>query len=227
MSAPRTLELLLFAGLRARAGRDRLHVEVPASTRAGELLALVERAHPALGSLRHVRLAVDQEFVEAETLIPEGAELALIPPVSGGSDEQLGRRSLLSPHPLDIEWALARVRHEDSGGLTTFTGQVRRSSRGKSVEYLDYEAYAPMALKAMDEIAEAIESRIEGARVAIAHRIGRLVVGEVAVIIAASAPHRAEAFEACRDAIEALKQDVPIWKREVDADGGEWIGQGP
>jgi molybdopterin synthase catalytic subunit len=104
---------------------------------------------------------------------------------------------------------------------------VRRHSRGKTIEHLEYEAYAPMAVRVMDEIRARIETELPGTRVAIHHRIGRLAVGEPAVVIAASAPHRAEAFAACREAIEALKRDVPIWKREVADDGAVWIGQGP
>src|SRR5690606_31877317 len=119
------------------------------------------------------------------------------------------------------------VEHADAGGIATFTGNVRRHSRGTTVEHLEYEAYEPMALRVLEQICARIEREIEGSRVAIHHRIGHLVVGETAVVIAASAPHRAEAFAACREAIEALKRDVPIWKREVADDGAVWIGQGP
>ena len=117
--------------------------------------------------------------------------------------------------------------HAGAGGIATFIGNVRGTSRGKTIVHLDYEAYDGMAVRAMTDIADRIAAEIEGARVAIHHRLGRLVVGETAVVIAASAPHRAEAFAACRAAIEALKTDVPIWKREVSDDGSEWIGQGP
>ena len=221
------LRVLVFAGLRARANTESLEIEIDLPTTAGELRRCIEAAHPELGSLAHCRFAVEQSFAHDDTEIDGQGEVALIPPVSGGSDLHLGERSALSLTPLSLDTVLAAVRHDGSGGICTFTGQVRRQSRGKTVEFLEYEAYPPMALKKMDEIATAIEADIEGSRVCIHHRYGRLEVGEDAVVIAASAPHRAEAFEACRRAIEDLKRDVPIWKREVDTEGEAWIGQGP
>ena len=224
MSAPFRVELLVFAGLRQRLGRPSLALELPAGCTVAQLRAQLERTHPELGALTHCRLAVDHEFVDDATIIPAGAELALIPPVSGGHD---GAASHLSEAPLELARVVAAVEHEGAGGITTFTGAVRRHSRGKTVDHLEYEAYAPMALAVMDRIARGIEAEIRGTRVCIHHRIGRLEVGEIAVIIAASAPHRAEAFDACRRAIEALKREVPIWKKEVDEAGEAWIGQGP
>ena len=122
---------------------------------------------------------------------------------------------------------MSPLERRHAGGVVTFIGQVRDHSRGHAIDHLEYEAYAPMALKVMRSIADTIEAEVPGARVAIHHRLGRLEIGEVAVIIAAAAAHRAEAFTACRAAIEALKQDVPIWKREVAVDGTSWRVQGP
>lgn len=113
------------------------------------------------------------------------------------------------------------------GGLVTFTGVVRERSGGREVVRLEYEAYLPMAVKHLERIGAEIAKRWPDARTSIVHRIGALQVGEVAVAIAVAAPHRAEAFEACRHAIERLKEDVPIWKREVFADGSVWVGMGP
>ena len=221
------LRVLVFAGLRARAGRDWLEVSVARPATVATLRAALESQFPELGSLGHCRIAVDQAFARDETPVDDARELALIPPVSGGADIHFGQRSALSRTPLRLEAVLEEVRHDSSGGICTFTGQVRRQSRGKQVEYLEYDAYPEMAVKVMDQIALAIEERIPGAKLCIHHRYGRLEVGEDAVVIAASAPHRAEAFEACREAIESLKRDVPIWKKEVDDAGGVWIGQGP
>jgi molybdopterin synthase catalytic subunit len=235
------VDIMLFAGLRQRAGRSQIQVEVPEGATIATLLDEVSRAHPELASsLSHCRVALNQEFATADQVL-EGdgdrtPEVALIPPVSGGHDGEAprstdahaqGERSLLTGSALSLSAVVDAVSHRDAGGISTFTGNVREQSRGKTVRFLEYEAYAPMAVREMDRIAIAVESEIPGTRVALQHRVGRLEIGEAAVVIAASAPHRAEAFEACRAVIERLKQSVPIWKREVDAAGGEWIGQGP
>ena len=115
----------------------------------------------------------------------------------------------------------------DNGGIATFSGVVRRRNLGRDVDYLEYEAYEQMAAKTMRTIIEGIESEIPECRIAVEHRVGRLAIGDVAVTIAAAAPHRAEAFDACRAMIDRLKQSVPIWKKEVGPDGSEWIGLGP
>jgi len=227
----RQVRVLLFAGLRERVGREEVEVEVEQPPTVGGLLAALRRAFPELSAdLGHARVAVDQAFADADAPIPAHAEVAVIPPVSGGHQGQGPVREgdcLLTPAALSLDAAVAAVRHPCAGGLVTFTGQVRARSRGKTIEQLEYEAYAGMAVRVMAEIAGAVERRHAGVRVAIHHRIGRLQVGETAVIIAVSAAHRAEAFAACRDAIEALKRDVPIWKKEIASDGSEWIGRGP
>ncbi len=244
------LTILLFAGLRQRAGTAELILELdpsPPSLTVAELRQQIAKAHPELGSLDHCRFALGHEFVDEHEHVDPGQEIALIPPVSGGHDEprsdpprQVGPRAgvdqeveiagthaRLSSSPLSLAQVVAAVEHRGAGAVATFTGNVREHSRGKTVRWLEYEAYAPMALAVMDAIASRIEAELPGARVAIAHRVGRLGIGEAAVVIAASAPHRDEAFRACREAIEQLKRDVPIWKKEFDDQGGEWIGRGP
>jgi molybdopterin converting factor subunit 1 len=221
-----THHVLLFAGLRDAIGGDRLAVDLPAGATVAMLLAEIARVAPRIADkLAHCRVAVAQEFVGSDRVIGAGEEIALVPPVSGGHDGPA--RIHLSRAPLVLADVVAAVSHAGAGGIATFIGNVRGTSRGKTIVHLDYESYDGMAVRAMTDIADRIASAIEGARVAIHHRVGRLVVGETAVVIAASAPHRAEAFAACRAAIEALKADVPIWKREVSDDGSEWIGQGP
>lgn len=230
------LTVLLFAGLRQRAGAPELVVELELDrSTLADLREAIVRQHPRLGAIDHCRIAVDQEFARDERRLDGTEEIALIPPVSGGTGEPAGadpriwtgERSELGHAPLSLAKVLAKVEHAGAGGITTFTGTVREHSRGKQVVRLEYEAYPAMALRVMDAIAHAIEQEIPGTRVAIAHRLGTLAIGETAVVIAASAAHRDEAFRACREAIERLKQDVPIWKKEFDAEGGEWIGQGP
>ena len=132
--------------------------------------------------------------------------------------------------PLSLQEVIDQVSgpdHPGQGGVATFTGVVRDHNQGKSVVRLEYEAYPKMVLATLAKIIEGIEADIPGSRVAISHRQGVLAVGDLAVVIAASAPHRAEAFEACRRAIEELKADVPIWKKEVSPDGEEWLGMRP
>jgi molybdopterin synthase catalytic subunit len=113
------------------------------------------------------------------------------------------------------------------GGIVTFIGMVRRHSRGTLVDHLEYEAYGPMAVRELVRLCDEIESEIAGVRLAVEHRVGRLAIGDIAVTIAAAAPHRAEAFTACRAMIDRLKDRVPIWKKEVGEDGAEWVGLGP
>src|SRR5262247_1507232 len=133
----------------------------------------------------------------------------------------------ISDAPLELEEVVRAVSVPEHGGIVTFTGQVRAISHGKKIVRLEYEAYRPMAERKLAEIGAAIAAEWPGTRVAIVHRVGALSVGEAAVVIAASAPHRAAAFEACRAAIDRLKESVPIWKKEVAEDGEVWVGLGP
>ena len=133
-------------------------------------------------------------------------------------------RAVLRAEPLSVDEVLAAVRHPGAGAVALFLGTVRDHNDGRAVTLLEYEAYAPMALTEMERIALAIEAEIPDARCAIAHRVGSLVVGEVAVVCAASAPHRTEAFAACRRLIDEVKAHVPIWKREHGPDGPAWVG---
>lgn len=190
---------------------------------ARALLEQLTARHPALGPLLpHLRVAVNQQFVGLDAPVPEGAEVALVPPVAGGS----GLFQVLQT-PLRLEDAIAAVGGEAYGAVVTFSGAVRDQTRGRRVVKLDYEAYAPMAEQVFAQIAGEAAARWPGARVSILHRTGTLRPGELAVVIAAAAPHRAEAFEACRHAIERLKEDAPIWKKEHFEDGEVWVGLGP
>ncbi|RME75186.1 MAG: molybdenum cofactor biosynthesis protein MoaE [Planctomycetota bacterium] len=129
----------------------------------------------------------------------------------------------IGPEPIDAAGLLARVADRDAGAQVLFTGTVRARTGGRAVRHLEYEAYVPMAQAQCREIAEASCARHGACRMAIAHRTGRLAIGEIAVAIAVSAPHRAEAYAASREAIEALKHEVAIWKREVFTDGSRWV----
>lgn len=220
-----TLQIRYFAAARERAGCSEETVWAEQGIRVEALLAQLAALHPLLGPLLpHLRVAVNHEFAALTEAVPEAAEVALIPPVSGGSGDPAFR---ILQAPLSLDAVVAAASGPGRGGVVTFSGAVRDSTRGRAVTRLEYEAYAPMAEKKLAEIAAKISAQWPEARVAIHHRVGVLVPGELAVVIAASAPHRAEAFAACREAIEALKAEVPIWKKEVYADGEVWVGLGP
>ena len=215
------LTVLYFAAARdaAGAGREELAERPPT---VGDLRRVLAGRHPGLARLLpRCRIAVDETFADDGDPVPEDCELAVIPPVSGGS----GRFRVLD-RPLALGEVVAAVSGPERGGVVTFTGDVRAVSHGRRVLRLEYEAYVPMAERTLAEIGESA-GREHGALVAIAHRVGVLEPGEAAVVIAAAAPHRAPAFRACEAAIERLKRDAPIWKREVFEDGSEWVGLGP
>ncbi len=219
------LTVRYFAAARERAGCSQEPIELAAGATVGALLTLLCARHPGLTPLLpHLRVAVNHEFVALDAPVPAAAEVALIPPVAGGSGDPA---FLVTASPLSLDAVVRAVSGPGQGGVVTFSGAVRDATRGRAVVRLEYEAYAPMAEKKLAQIAAAAAAQWPGARVAIHHRVGVLVPGELAVVIAASTPHRAEAFAACRHAIEQLKADVPIWKKEVFADGEVWVGLGP
>ncbi len=187
-----------------------------------ELRRVLAERHPRLaGVLPRCRIAIDQDFVPEGGPVRDGAEAAVIPPVSGGA----GLFQVVD-RPLELSEVVAAVEGPGRGGVATFTGTVRAETRGKAVLRLEYEAYRPMAERKLAEIGGDLELQ-HGAVLAIVHRVGVLAPGEPAVVIAAAAAHRTPAFRACEAAIERLKKDVPIWKREVFADGSVWVGLGP
>ena len=202
----------LFAGLRERAGWSTR--ELDAATVADVWPALGLGEEPA-GLL----YAVNREYAERDRELRDGDEVALIPPVSGGAFR-------VTEEPLSLDAVAAEVADERAGALATFTGTVRRQSRGREVERLEYEAYAEMAEEVMTKLAADLQSRHEVCAVAIHHRVGRLEIGDASVMIAVSAPHRQAALAACKEAIDTLKETVPLWKKEVYEGGEEWIGRG-
>jgi molybdopterin synthase catalytic subunit len=215
------LTMLYFAAARERAGIPSEALELPDGATAAQALALACERHPGLQAIAtKLRVAVDEDFVAPDRKLRDGAQVALIPPVSGGAGaHRVSREKLSAAEPVHA------VEGTDCGAVVSFVGTVRSSNHGKAVVRLEYEAYEPMALRVFDHIAATARERW-GARVAIHHRLGALDPGELSVVIAAAAPHRADAFEACRHAIESLKKDAPIWKREIYPDGSSWVGLG-
>lgn len=222
------ISILLFAGIAEAIGTRQLELELPDNTTVGDLLTLLADQHPDAASLlRQSFVSIDHEYASLERTVPPGAEIAIIPPVSGG--ESMEDLLFLTNEPLSADWLIQKVSNPHAGAVLTFVGTVREFTRGRRTVHLEYEAYAPMALKKMRQITEEIRTRWPSARVAMAHRVGRLDIEEISVIIAVATPHRDEAFAAGRYAIERLKAIVPIWKKEKWEDGSEWIGhqQGP
>jgi len=219
------IRILYFAVLRERLGLAEEVLEIPGGGTVGAALAAIAARHPIIAPLLpRVQTAVNRTMVAANQLLGDNDELALIPPVAGGSAP---RRIAIINEALSLEEVVAAVEGPDRGGIVTFTGMVRRHGQRANVVRLEYEAYVDMAVQVLTEIADEIEREWTGSHVAIHHRVGTLVVGETAVVIAAASAHREEAFQACRAAIDRLKHRAPIWKKEVSENGEEWIGLGP
>jgi MoaE-MoaD fusion protein len=205
----------LFAGLRERAGTATQNLALPPKARVSDVWPGLGLGEEPPGLL----YAVNREYADREQELVDGDEVALIPPVSGGDFR-------LSEEPLSLDAVVAEVAWEEAGAIATFIGTTRISSRGRTVTQLEYEAYAGMAEQVMSEIADELCERYELCGIAIHHRTGRVEVGEPSVVIAVSAPHRQDAFAACKDAIDTLKERVPLWKKEIYEGGEEWIGRG-
>jgi molybdopterin synthase catalytic subunit len=219
---PVQLRVLYFAVFRERLGRDHETIEL-ADGDVAALIAALEERHPPIRALRgRYRVAVNQAMVGPEERLADGDEIALIPPVAGGASHVR-----LLAEPLSLDRCVAAVASPACGGIVTFTGLVRDHSHGERIVRLEYEAYPSMACAVMGRLCAAIEAASPGVRLAVEHRTGTLAVGDIAVVIAAAAPHRAEAFAACRALIDQLKDEVPIWKKEFGESGAEWVGLGP
>lgn len=216
------VQVRFFAITRERAGVSEASFEVEAGATLGDLWALIAARYPALAPLRpHLRLALELEYVSEDTALRDGAEVALIPPVAGGSP-----RCTLTEAPIDPATIVRRVERPAAGAIATFQGVVRDHAHGKAVTHLEYEVYPSMALAKLREVAAEAEARWPACQVAVEHRVGRLEIGETAVLIAVSSPHRGEAFEAVRYTIDRIKEVVPIWKKEFSPDGSVWVGLG-
>jgi len=210
----------LYALYRERLGRDALDLDLPEGAPARAVLDILQGLDPSLAPLVPLtRLAVGLDYVPPDHPLREGDEVVLVPPVSGGEGPQVR----LTHEPLDPEAVASAVESPAHGAVVTFLGVVRDHNQGRRVRYLEYEAYEAMALHRLRAIARETEERF-GVRVAVAHRLGRLEVGETALVVAVGAPHRGPAFEACRQVVERLKQEVPIWKKEHFEGGAVWIG---
>jgi molybdopterin synthase catalytic subunit len=225
------LRIRYFARLREIAGRsDQTITLEAASATVADVFDAIATEHGELADLRaHVRPAVQREFADWQTPVCDGDEIAFIPPVSGGADAMTSAdgRIRITRQPVNATTVTDLVRRPAAGAVVTFEGVVRDHTGDRDVDHLEYDAYVEMAFDKLASVAGEASERWANAVVAVHHRWGRLEIGDVAVAIAVSCPHRADAFDACRWVIDTLKEVVPIWKKEVSPDGSEWVGMGP
>ena len=209
------MHVRLFAALREQAGTGKLELDLADGAVVGDVWPQLGLGDEPAGLL----YARNRAYVDRSEMLTPGDEVAVIPPVSGGDFR-------LSSDRLSVDAAVAEVRDDGAGAIATFVGTTRARSRGRDVLYLEYEAYEGMAEQVMADLAAKLADRHELSKVSIHHRIGRVDIGDTSVVIAVSAPHRAAALAACREAIDELKVSVPLWKKETYVGGEEWIGQG-
>ncbi|MBW2424892.1 MAG: molybdenum cofactor biosynthesis protein MoaE [Deltaproteobacteria bacterium] len=223
------ITLKLFGSLREEIGESTLTVELESGATVADLRDWLAQRSPLVEKLgERLAASVNLEIADPDEALEEGDEVAFLPPVAGGDGSRAGpeesvKRCTISDRPLVEAEVVARVSGPDAGGIVSFVGAVRDHARGHSIEHLEYEAYPEMAEREMEKIADEAAIRWPGTRVAIAHRVGHLEIGDAAVVVVAASAHRGEAFEACRFAIDTLKVRVPIWKREVATDGAYWV----
>ncbi len=224
------VKIMLFGAIREEAGSSEISEELAAGARVADLRAQLASRHPIIERYgKHLRIAVNREISAEDDALSDGDEVALLPPVSGGAGGGPSAEAggvppcSISDQDLNVMEVIARVSGDDSGGISTFLGAVRDHNRGHSIQHLEYEAYPEMAVQEMERICAEAAAKWPGVRVAIAHRVGKLEIGDLAVVIAAAGHHRTEAFESCRFAIDVLKERVPIWKKEVATDGAYWV----
>ena len=236
-SKPISVRVLFFGAARDAAGREQLELSLSSPANVASAFAQLLADYPALARFgSSLLLAVNQEYALPDREISDGDELAVLPPVSGGSGAGSADASSatsksdffeLTTDSIDVGAIARRVVLPECGATVTLDGYAREWTRGRRTLYLVYEAYAPMVLREMRRLGEQAHEKFEIAHLGIVHRTGRLEIGETSVVIAVSAPHRRAAFEACEWAIRELKRTVPIWKKEVFEDGEVWVeGEG-
>jgi len=216
------IQIRYFASLHEITGEGEEQLTVPdEATIADVRTMLLTRYSQLRPILERCVYAVNRHYVSAETILKEGDELVFIPPTGGGTSIEPVIQ--LTREPLDRNALVTAVSHPSVGGIVVFEGVVRDNARGKQVRYLEYDVYEEMAIEQIRTIIAEAQQRWGVERIAVAHRFGRLEIGEASVIIVVASPHRGEAFDACRYIIDTLKRTVPIWKKEVATDGETWV----
>jgi len=224
------VNLLYFGVLKEIFGGERDAVELPEGARIADLLDLLRlrpRVHPNV--FKSLAVAVNREYAQTQTALADGDEVALLPPVSGGSRTETSARMRIEilDHALPTAEVMAEIKAGPDGAVCTFDGIVRDNTRGRRTLYLDYEAYREMALEQMRGLAVEARQRFPVRDIALLHRLGRIEVGESSVLIVVASAHRGAAFDACRWLIDTLKRQVPIWKKETFVDGAVWADGEP
>lgn len=213
------------------AGRAVEELELENGTDVSAVFARCAESHPRLRDYKDsIVLARNHAFSKPSDKLAEGDEVALLPPVSGGSDaveiretvDPAGDYFALTRHPVETDSLVKRIVEGHDGAVVRFEGVVRNNTKGRPTLRLDYECYEPMALKTIAEIGRQLVAEYEISRIAVVHRLGRMEIGETSVAIVVCAPHRKPAFEAALEAIDRLKRLVPIWKKEHIAEGEVW-----
>jgi molybdopterin synthase catalytic subunit len=228
------VRVFFFGMLKDLAGKSSDLLELPESASVADVLAHYQAHLPRLKDLLpSLAVAVNQHYAGSETKLNPDDEVALLPPVSGGSGEAPGgtlagqpagsrRYASIVRGAIDTQQVLANLKRSEDGAAVLFEGVVRNQTRGRRTLYLDYEAYEEMALRQMEALAEQSLKQFAIRDVALVHRLGRLEIGETSVLVAVASAHRAAAFDACRWLIDTLKRTVPIWKKEYFEDGAVW-----
>jgi molybdopterin converting factor subunit 1 len=225
------VRVLFFGMLKDFAGRDSEHLTLPEDATLEDLLGHYREENPRFkDSLSSVATSVNQEYAPRSTKLANGDEVALLPPVSGGSaSAPLNKtgHAAITREEIHTQQVVEDIKRPSDGAVAVFEGVVRNQSRGLRTLYLDYEAYEEMALKQMEALAQQAlkDSKIRDVR--LVHRLGRLQIAETSVLIVVASEHRAAAFDACRWLIDTLKRTVPIWKKEYFEDGAVWAAGEP
>lgn len=214
------VRVLFFGVLKDLAENSSDILDLPEGALVRDVLAhCVARSPKLKESMSSLAVAVNQEYARPETMLHANDEVALLPPVSGGSGRE---RASIVRDAIDAQGILQKIKRGEDGAAVMFEGVVRNQTRGRRTLYLDYEAYEEMALQQMEELATGALKQFQIRDVALVHRLGRLEIGETSVLIVVASAHRAAAFDACRWLIDTLKRTVPIWKKEYFEDGVVW-----
>jgi molybdopterin converting factor subunit 1 len=222
------VRILFFGILKDLAGTSSDALDMHENATVGDVLERCAKQIPRLKeALPSLAVAVNQQYAGAETALHSNDEVALLPPVSGGSADLGARRASIVREPIDTPQIVAKMRRSEDGAAVVFEGVVRNQTRGRKTIYLDYEAYEEMALQNMEGLAEQALKQFPIREVAVVHRLGRLGIGETSVVIVVASAHRAAAFDACRWLIDTLKRTIPIWKKEHFEDGAVWADGEP
>ena len=224
------IKVLFFGMLKDMAGAPEDQLELEDGATLARVFDHYAGRFPRMREMAgSIVLARNHEFAPGSATVSDGDEIAFLPPVSGGAGEYFeeiaeeGNFFALTRHPVNCRKIADRILTGDSGAVITFEGVVRNNTKGRRTLFLDYECYAPMAVKVMAEVGREVAAGHAINRVALVHRLGRMLVGETSVAVIVSAPHRKAAFEAALEGINRLKRRVPIWKKEHFADGEVWV----